>query len=536
MNRIGTGEIRSTRIWWLFSLFSIEVIANTLGWLPSSLEFNRFALCDPGANLTVQYLISHGLRPTIDFGYAYGLLPLALGKVWFTLFGATPFAFQSLIVACGIAIAFALALIATRLEFRGLGIALLAIALIFIVQAMYPSLSQAIEQVLLTFAVAQHAAGRRSSALAVDTAAILAKPSMGYLYGFVLTALILVSLVRSRATLSEWIRAFVPAMAVGIALAAVLGVAYGPLALVRTLFPVEGMKNYQSMHYGFFSGVGSGFWDLGGRPFLLYLLQVTAFWLVATAALLTAAPVAARIIYKGWRNREVSLQTRRAEILVTCAVLHLAFITLLFGNQWSWIYYAYLLVIGVSAMAEMWPNGRRAGIALCALGLVTVTARVWSMYHHWATAQRYASTAGLWATQAQAAEWDKVLRISHGRSSVILDITGAAELMVPGFAPPTTLYLLPGLMQPSEVDRKLAQLEVAGVVMVPYGIVSACRGVPDNPRLRNALSDFHVEWKGKYYEVFSRNSGAGVAPIPQARRTPDTQPRPRVEPCTARRY
>lgn len=46
-----------------------------------------FAFNDGGANLTVQYLMSRGLVPSVDFGYHYGLLPLLMGKLWFWLFG-----------------------------------------------------------------------------------------------------------------------------------------------------------------------------------------------------------------------------------------------------------------------------------------------------------------------------------------------------------------------------------------------------------------------------------------------------------------
>jgi hypothetical protein len=514
--RIEAGDYSSRRVRCLFFLFTIEVIAYSLGWLPRSLGFDRFAFCDQGANLTAQYLISHGLTPAVDFGYAYGLIPLALGKIWFGCFGATPFAYQGLMVVCGILMALGLAQVAVRLELGVIGMALLAIALMFMIQASYPSLSQATEQVLLTFAIAQQAAGRRSGALALATAAVLAKPSMAYVYGFILALLIVLQLLRSGGSFRQWIRAFAAAALVGILLAAVLGIEYGPAALLNTVFPVEGMRNYKALDFGFFRGSGRGFWDLGNMPFLAYLLEVSGFWMAATLVLLIGAPFAALKCYRSWFAETPSLQLRRAEIVVTCAVIHVVFVTLLFGNEWSWLYYAYFLVLGVATVSEIWPMGRRAGFALCALGVIACSAQAWSMYHHWTIDSRYASTGGLWASPGQAAEWSKALSLVQGRNAVVLDINGAVELMVPGFAPPTTLYLLPGLMQPAEVDRKLAQLNGAEVVLVPYGILSACRGVPDNFAIKEALNAFRIEWRGKYYEVFRKGSEPVVRPAPVA--------------------
>ncbi|HUY25822.1 MAG TPA: hypothetical protein VMV27_00255 [Candidatus Binataceae bacterium] len=496
----------SRRLWWLFLLLAFEVVANSIGWLPSSLGFDHFAFCDQGANLTVQYLTSRGMTPAIDFGYAYGLIPLAVGKLWFGWFGATPFAYQALMAACGILIALGLAQIAVRLKFGAIGTALLAIALTFIIQASYPSLSQATEQILMTFAIAQQAAGRRSGALALTTAAALAKPSMAYVYGFILTLLIALDLLRSRGSLRQWIRAFAPAAVIGILLAIMLGLVYGPAALLNTVFPVEGMRNYRALNFGFFTGSGQGFWNLGNMPLLAYLLEVSGFWMASTAVLLIAAPFAALKWFRAWRADLPTLELHRAEIVVTCAVLHVVFVTLLFGNEWSWFYYAYVLVVAVATISEIWPMGRRTGVALCALGLISCAGRVWSMYHHWTIDTRYVSTDGLWASREQIAEWNKALSLVQGRNAVVLDINGALELMMPGFAPPTTLYLLPGLMQPVEVDRKLAQLNEAQVVLVPYGILSGCRGVPDNPAIKDALNSLNTEWKGRYYEVFRRRS------------------------------
>lgn len=500
------GSVDRYQVLLLCLVFSAEVIVYWIGWLPLDLSLDNFGFGDQGANLTVQFLVSHGLRPAIDFGYAYGLLPLFVGKLWFGLFGTTPFAYQTLILLCDILMAAGIAAVVTRLRIGAIGIALLVIALGLIIQASYPSLAEATEQVLLTLALAEQAHGKPRTALAFATAATFAKPSMAYFYGLILTVLIAVDLLRSKMPLRGWIRAFIPAAVTGLTLALVLGYQYGPSSLLKTLFPIEGFRNYQALGFGFFGGSGRGFWDIGNIPWLAYFLEMTAFWTAATLFLISVAPFAAARWIRDLGRDELSLQFRQSELIVTCAVLHVLFITVLFGNQWSWFYYAYLLVLGSAIAVGLSPIGRRAGIVLCALGLVVWAYRTWSVNRHWTTDRRYAATGQVWTSPAEMAEWNKALNLVHDKSTVVLDINGAVELMVPGFAPPTSLYLLPGLMRPSEVNRKLNQLDKATLVLVPIGIHSPCKGVPNNPLLRSALNAFEPEWKGEYFEVFRRKT------------------------------
>src|SRR5208283_1456450 len=133
----------------IFLLFAIEILAIDFLKLPDIMAFDHYAFCDAGANLTLQYVTSHGLRPTIDFGYNYGLLPILVGRIWFGIAGITPISLQVLMTVCDLVIAWAIAKIVSRIRFGAVGLALIAITLGFAVQASYPSLAQAVEAVLL---------------------------------------------------------------------------------------------------------------------------------------------------------------------------------------------------------------------------------------------------------------------------------------------------------------------------------------------------------------------------------------------------
>src|SRR5271169_6573921 len=131
----------------LVLLFSIETLAINLARLPESMRFDRFAFCDQGANLTLQFLIGQGLHPSLDFGYHYGLLPALIGRIWFGCFGATPWAYQAAMVMADLLCAWAIAKLLSQLKIGTLGLALAVITLGYAFQATYINFAHATEAV-----------------------------------------------------------------------------------------------------------------------------------------------------------------------------------------------------------------------------------------------------------------------------------------------------------------------------------------------------------------------------------------------------
>jgi hypothetical protein len=164
----------------LLVLFSLELLAINLARFPESMRFDRYAFCDHGANLTLQYLIANGLRPSLDFGYHYGLLPALVGRIWFGFFGATPWAYQGAMVVADLLCAWAIAKILSQLKIGAIGLALAFITLGYPFQAIYINFAHAIEAVLLCHALAEQARGSRANALALAAAATFSKPTMGF--------------------------------------------------------------------------------------------------------------------------------------------------------------------------------------------------------------------------------------------------------------------------------------------------------------------------------------------------------------------
>ena len=504
-----TSESLTGRSLMIFFLFAIEIIVIDFAKLPDIMAFDRYAFCDTGANLTLHYLISRGLIPTIDFGYNYGLLPILVGRIWFAIAGTNPISLQVLMAVCDLVIAWAIARIASGIRFGAMGLGLLALMFGFAVQASYPSLAQAVEAALLASALAYQALGSRASALAFTCSAVFAKPSMGFVYSLVLIVAIAYRLGRSRAKLGEWLRQLLPASVTAIALILVLGVVYGPAALARTVIPIEGAANYRAVNFGFFSGVGREFWDPHELPWLVYLVDISGFWIVGTGFLICSS-VAAILHLLARDDIGDSEAMRRNEIIVTCAVLHVAFITLFFGNRYSWIYYTYFLIVGIAAAASAGVVQRRAAIVLYVLGVMAWTDVAFGARQNWRTRERDAGTAGLWASADERAEWAQVLASIRGRKSVMLDLKGAVEMMYPEFEPPVTLYMDPGLIKPAEIQRKVEQLSEAQMVVVPANIgLEVCRGIPAAPEFEAAIKEFEPRMRGKFFQRLPAQRSSG---------------------------
>jgi hypothetical protein len=487
----------------IFLLFAIEILAIDFLRLPETMSFDSYAFCDNGANLTLQYLVSHGLKPTTDFGYHYGLLPILVGRVWFGIAGLTPFAYQALIVACDVAIVSAIVRIAANLEFNVTSLTLTAITLGFAVRASYPSLAQGLEAVLLSCALAEQTAGKHRRALVLASVAVFAKPSMGYAYSLLIIVFACRNLGAER-LISRTLHVIGLALATSTAIAIVLAWFYGLTALINTILPLEGATAYRVLHYGFFNDAGRQFWNPHGVSWLIYLVDVSGFWIAGTLFLICSGVVA--ILSLASDASAAELESRRNEAIATCALLHLAFIVLFFGNQWSWIYYAYFLTVGVAVAAGASAVQRRLAFGLCLMGIMAWTDVFFWEWRWWQTRHRYDVTAGLWASEDEREQWQTVLNIVHSQHAVILDTKGAAELLLPGFQMPVGLYLDNGLMLPADIQRKVQQISGAQMVVVPVDGIESCRGIPAAPEFETAIASFERRLDGEFFDVYQHSN------------------------------
>jgi hypothetical protein len=153
------------------------------------------------------------------------------------------------------------------------------------------------------------------------------------------------------------------------------------------------------------------------------------------------------------------------------------------------------------------PHRARAGVALIVLAVFSHVGIVAATRSAWRDRAPAPVTDGLWATDAERAEWGQVLRVIAGSRATILSVDGAGAILVPGLVVPDSPYLLPGLATPREVD--LAVLRLASVSMVIAPLDPYYGQTPDYwPQLGRELKSFAIAWKGKVFVVY-RNPRLG---------------------------
>jgi hypothetical protein len=476
------------------ALFSTEVFIFCVGALPRDLTLYNFGFHDEGSNLTIHYLVGQGLRPAVDFGYFYGLLSVLLARC----FPPTPFAYQAIILGISLLMAWALARYVVALRLPLAGVVLIACTLPFAIMPLYWNYARGFEAALLCNALAEQAAGRRATALALVTGACLLEPELGYIYGLLLLVLMLDEYRRRATDAAGLLRALGPALLTGVSLLTMLIIAFGMQPLERTIVPINGAQTYKLLHYGllragvrliYFPGVKPGY----------YLGNVVGLYVIGTCLL---------FIYGLKSLHRIFAETepdRARELTVTCAVLHASFLFIAFGGASSWAYYSYILVIGLASATPISASFARLAWPLALLALLGSKSTLIADRDAWSSTVRSNATAGLWANPREAQEWLQVRRIAQGRPAVILSWAGAGFLLAPEVLPRPALYLIPGNSTDGDVLRQAEQLSQARFVIMRADLDFQDWSL-NFAGIRQALGQYQMTWRGKYFKVLERAS------------------------------
>lgn len=483
-------------------LFLAMAVALSVARMPTVLAWRSNAFQDAGANLAIEYLTAIGDRPGIDNGYIYGLLCLWFGRLWCGLFGLTPYAAFGAWATANLLIGWGMARFAYHAR---VGLPGLALMLVEMMPAKDHTFVYILEPIFLIHALAEQARGRRAVALALVTACAFVKPSMASVFGLILLVSIFASPRRGggSARFVERLRELIPASVVGASLAALFTSIYGLPVLIRSLAPVHAAAIYKACHFGFFFGVGRQFWYFPGVSPFYYLGTPTGFWLLGSLVLIAGA-------IAGFVARPGRARLNR-EVVASCALLHVAFVSFFFAHQFSYDYYYYLLVLGIAALAPRSRAFAATVLFLAAIGLVGNRSHVLANVRSWGGRVRAPETFGLFADPGELREWIEVRGLLRGRRAALLAQSDGAALFVPELLPPAIYYIAPTELTRIEIDRKLAQLRSADVVLEAVATESTWPSDRE-PVFRPALDDLEVVFTGKAYRVFVRPSRAHDKP------------------------
>ncbi len=515
------GAIRVRReghgAWWRFprtpivwAVFSLELILILIFELPGVADFMKFGFYDEGAWLHMDALVSAGKVPTVDFGYSYGMLPLILGRGWFSVFGRNPWAFIGFVTLCNIGAAWGLATIVEAVSETW---ACVGLACLLLPYAIFPnnySLMHPLEMMLIVLALAQQAKGRYGTALAFAVLAVLTKPTMGYVLGLVL-------LIYAWRLGKGW-KVVIPPLIAGVAGGLLELCTVGWKPLVKNLLPLAGGKSYVAMHFGFFHA-GKDFWWHSAGSFFggieYYLGTPVLMWLAGTFVVWVGALV---VLARAKRCVATPLNARTTRdvdaVLVTVAILHAVFVFALYAWSGSWTYYSYLWVIGVlivlmrlpalSGVLSMRFSQRQATAAIMVLAAFGLFTTIGETIGRWGYMRRAAATEGLWTFPEFLDDAEKVREMVKGEKALYL-VNGNLRGTWPEVQTPAVWFLSPGIQTPMEVGAIRAQIEAVDFV-VTFKDYDPLQEAWNWPELAEQRRGFESFYSGSRFVVWKRRS------------------------------
>lgn len=487
-------------------LLAIYVFRVALEW-PMSLAFPNFAFRDTGSFSYLNSLLDMGLRPSVDFGFSYGLLGLLVQRIIFAVFGSghwTTLGFTGLYL---VAMLIFWWLLAREFGFSWLNFAILLGLFELIVGLTFsgPSPAHEIQRALLVYSLLLALKGRLKWALAVACLAALAIPSLPIvLIGLLSVAIVLHWWQSPQRKIRGLAAQFVPAVVVYAVGFVTFVVVFGWRSATASLLPTQGMALYHAMNFGFFApyGLGSGrtFWYPLHPTIAYYLYTKVGIWLFCSALLAVFGVVS---LVQMIRSRNAS---GAPLFIFLCSALHLFFIFRAFGGPLSSQYYEFILVAGVMAGVSQLTKGRLRVVLCCLLllfGLLGNRNELLNRRFPWRAWHRSPETAGLYAPNDFRREWSPILKLADSNDLLLLSYGTGVSKKFPQVKTPHSWFLLPGIVLPAEDASILNQIKRANVV-VEY-IAAPTLYIDTNVAWQAALAEFPVRLKGTNFRIWLRN-------------------------------
>ncbi len=491
---------------WL--LLAIVTILSFIFFYPRNIN-TGILFWDATAGLKVDYLISKGLIPEVDFRYAYGLLPLIIGHIWYEIFGRTPQAFCGLNLLVDLLRVAVMARIAYLADLKPIGIIFIAICIPF--SLLYSNginnLTHVMEPFFICLALSEQLAGRKQYALVALIFGWFTKPSMSIVYIFFLLLTYLFDLYTKKISIRDIIYQLRLPFLAFVALIILVSINFGITPILSSLIPLGSAQAYKEAGYhGFFSDTGRNFWGPSGAKITYYLGTLAGLWIFLTILLILFVVYMFFGKIKKTSNERIQ---RLSETVVTILCLHLSFLFFFYGAIQSWVSYSYLIVVGVSLIASR--NIRQLkdlrffilsfAIVIAMLGYkITIK----GMLLDWHTMRPQESLAGLWADEAGKKELTDLVDSCKVKNTLIY-AAGSLDLFFPSCHMPASFY---PLSDANLNDRDLArinkQFEEAQQVVVRRD--SYAQGITNISKVKQNFAKFEFDHKDKMFTYLRRKN------------------------------
>ena len=462
-NRLPSATNRN--VFWTILL--VMALLYALCW-PQERSLDLWVFKDRGSLLNLDAMLDEHLRLGVDAFYCYGLLPVLIQRVLFQVFGRGAWPLIGLHVAYMLLMAAVWTMIVRRLSQPLLWTAVV-LPLVPIILWVNPNLPYVLVQLSMMFGLAFALRGQLRIALAISAVGCWSVPTVTLLFSAALLAAIF---LHWWATPTRSVRSLVHELAPGAAaylgLGLMLAAYFGWQSVLATALPLQGMAFYKSVHYGMFTSLKiflhpgyAPFWKWS--PVRYYLCDRATWWVVGTLMLFGFT---ASALYRSIKQR--TPPTANDLVVLLCAVIHVAFITLAYGNPTQHIIYDLIIAAGVVVgLARLAAGPLRNGL-LGVFVVVTLMSHlnlIGYMNWLWHTTRPQPDMANFYVHEDFRSEWSDVLALSAEHKVFMLSYGTGMQNYFPSVKVPPIWTVQLGEVFDSDKARLLDGMRSADIVV-----------------------------------------------------------------------
>lgn len=472
---------------------------------PFLFSFDLWVFKDRSSFLNLDSLLQQHHQLGVDAFYAYGLFPVFVQHLVFSVFGTgyRPLVgclFWNLVLSAIFWTHFAQLM--PRPSRWLIAIALLA-PILLLVNPVLPYVFAILSiQFSLLFVLKQ----RLDLALAASTIGCFSVPSLPLVLAGALVVCIVVKWwLNSSRNVMELVRQLLPGVASYLLLGVVLGLFFGFKSVMATALPILGMRFYKTNDLGHFSAFLSFLYPEGEslKYYLAYYIFSTVTWFVLST--LTLVILSFAVLLDMFRKKH--FDDRGCFILLSCA-LTMVLIFFAYGNRGQHGMYESCLAAAILG-AISWVRSERyrnillfACVAIGVLAEMNLAHKTWV---EWKTTERSATTLGLYAAPELTAEWASVLQRADHQSLLMLSYATGMHDYYPSVHNPEAWFLYRGQIFPSDKQRILSAMDSSDVIV--EDLTSPEEFVNSDPDIQLRLHAMCESAPLPHFRIWQRNRG-----------------------------
>ncbi len=489
----------------LFGVLAFLNLALNAAILPYHFNYRHYFCGDAGSSLMATHMVSQGVTPWLDFNYYYGFGTLWLNQGWFSLFGYHPVANYALNMLCLLLVTFGTADMLVTMGWNRnkvlCGLALLLSPYLFCF--CWFTTAHTLEAALVILSLSHALRRSYTISLLLATLALLVKPSIAYFVGLYIVIMMLTDRQTPwRQHLGLVVRQMLPSLLLLVGYSAYVLFAWGPLVYVNSLLPLSGMAGYQQSACGFFNR-GTLFWlppmDNVWQLLEHYLLTPAGLWVAGTLFLSCHTIVT---LLRWLSTRTLTLAD---QCVVIFGTLHLIFIFILFGNEWSWTYEPFLLLFGTSAVLSRYARLTMLFLPLlAALVVCSLTRTAQAAHFGWTETASFADRHYLFMTAQTHQDLQTLEKQAAQHPTLFMGRQGAPGLLLKGVAATPTWAFMHASIRDAErlgLQKLIQQSDIIAIPQLPYVTM-----MTKWPEIAEQMKDFRNTGGSATFQYWARST------------------------------